>query len=1086
VAIPKTEFSSYIKRFRFKELFNYFGWDNDRTNIPIEIDGRIYNLVSVAQKSGFKIFTCDEHVNGRIPLYATRRKIDNRLTAYSHDHIIIYSNENKTEQLWQFIYKSSGQPQKVSEIRYNVNQDVERLYQRTSGLVFELDEEDKITIVDVTQRVKSNFGKNSEKVTKKFYDSFRKHHKAFLGFIKGIDDRFNKEWYASLMLNRLMFCYFIQKRGFLDENKNYLRDKLNECKSKNGEGKFYSFYRLFLLKLFHEGLGSCNRTDELCVEIGNIPYLNGSLFDVHEIERQYEGIDMADDAFEKVFDFFDEYDWHLDSRMTATGKEINPDVLGYIFEKYINDRARMGAYYTQEDITEYISRNCIIPYLFEETKRKYSGDAFDNEGFIWKWLKNSGDKYIFDAVKKGVKLKLPPEIEVGVDTESPDLLERRKNWNKPALDEYAQPTETWREVIERRQHYYDVKRKVELGQINSIDGFITNNLNIRLFLQDIIENIDDDNFIRIFYKVLSSVTILDPTCGSGAFLFAAMNILEPLYEATIMRMENYVEEGKAIGKRYKSFDYELYKLNNGHHPNRQYYIYKSIILNNLYGVDIMKEAVETAKLRLFLKLVASVDPNPYKDNMGLEPLPDIDFNIKSGNTLVGFANREEVENALCGSFDALEMRAEVKEKCDEYAKAVMRYKDIQLDYGENFNDFKESKEVLFKRQNSLNEMLDKRLFGEYRVTNYYKWRASHRPFHWYAEYYSIVELKGGFDVIIGNPPYVEYNKVKKTYRIKNYETAECGNLYAFIIERNDKLLKDNSYSGMIVPHSAFCTDRMAKLMNLYKNKSKWISTFDIRPSKLFNGVDQRLAIYITTKASVITYTTKYNRWKEEQRDTLFSNMRYSLQKNTFIPNCIIKNGHDITYSIINRIMSKIKLCMLDSGKYPLYYHNTPRYWIRATTFTPYFWNEKNGEKLSTQVRAIDFRDKVTRDFIICVLNSSLFYIWFLLFSDSRHLNKREIDWFPIKDGSFNSLDLTILVEELMEDYEENKCRKETYYQATGKVIYDEYFPKLSKHIIDKIDVLLAKYYGFTEEELDFIINYDIKYRMGSVTGDEKN
>ena len=66
----------------------------------------------------------------------------------------------------------------------------------------------------------------------------------------------------------------------------------------------------------------------------------------------------------------------------------------------------------------------------------------------------------------------------------------------------------------------------------------------------------------------------------------------------------------------------------------------------------------------------------------------------------------------------------------------------------------------------------------------------------------------------------------------------------------------------------------------------------------------------------------------------------------------------------------------------------------------------------------------------------------------------------------------------MRDLKKNKYRKETFYKATGRVVYDEYYPKLSKPIIDEIDELLAKHYGFTEEELDFIINYDIKYRMG--------
>jgi hypothetical protein len=73
----------------------------------------------------------------------------------------------------------------------------------------------------------------------------------------------------------------------------------------------------------------------------------------------------------------------------------------------------------------------------------------------------------------------------------------------------------------------------------------------------------------------------------------------------------------------------------------------------------------------------------------------------------------------------------------------------------------------------------------------------------------------------------------------------------------------------------------------------------------------------------------------------------------------------------------------------------------------------------------------------------------------------------------------------MLDYEQNKHRKNTYYQATGRVEYDEYYPKLSKPIIDEIDRVLAQHYGFTDEELDYIINYDIKYRMGRAgTADE--
>ena len=118
------------------------------------------------------------------------------------------------------------------------------------GIFISLDDEDKITIADVRSNVREQFNTNAEKVTKKFYAEFKAQHTAFLKFIEGIEDKVNKEWYASLMLNRLMFIYFIQKKGFLDNNINYLHDKLKETKKKKGENKFFSFYRNFLLVFF--------------------------------------------------------------------------------------------------------------------------------------------------------------------------------------------------------------------------------------------------------------------------------------------------------------------------------------------------------------------------------------------------------------------------------------------------------------------------------------------------------------------------------------------------------------------------------------------------------------------------------------------------------------------------------------------------------------------------------------------------------------------------------------------------------------------------------------------------------------------
>ena len=92
------------------------------------------------------------------------------------------------------------------------------------------------------------------------------------------------------------------------------------------------------------------------------------------------------------------------------------------------------------------------------------------------------------------------------------------------------------------------------------------------------------------------------------------------------------------------------------HPNRAYYLLKTIMLNNLYGVDIMPEATEICKLRLFLKLVAQIE------QVGdLEPLPDIDFNVLAGNSLIGFVNYEAVKLAIQQKLDFENALAKIEE-----------------------------------------------------------------------------------------------------------------------------------------------------------------------------------------------------------------------------------------------------------------------------------------------------------------------------------------------------------------------------------------------------------------------------------------
>ncbi|MBW2570721.1 MAG: hypothetical protein JRE47_15520 [Deltaproteobacteria bacterium] len=396
----KIKFAKYVKGFDFKGLFIDLGWNNYSGQLPVTVDENTFEIQGIVEKRGFVIVLCPPSASGNIPLSKTRKKIEHVFSRFHQEHLIIYGDAAKTKQVWQFVVQEPDKPRKTREIQYSKEQDPEILYQRARGLLFTLDEEENITLVDVIARFKENFAQNTEQVTKKFYTEFKKQHNAFLDFISGIDDTIadkenkNKQWYSSLMLNRLMFCYFIQKRGYLDNNIHYLQNKLKEVKSKAGKNKFYSFYRDFLLELFHKGLGQPEKKRDLSVDLGNIPYLDGGLFDVHELERQFDKIRIKDDAFEKIFNFFDQWNWHLDTRVEASGKDINPDVIGYIFEKYINDRAAMGAYYTKEDITDYIGKNTIIPFLFDKVKKDYP-KAFKADDFISSFLKESSDTYIY-------------------------------------------------------------------------------------------------------------------------------------------------------------------------------------------------------------------------------------------------------------------------------------------------------------------------------------------------------------------------------------------------------------------------------------------------------------------------------------------------------------------------------------------------------------------------------------------------------------------------------------------------------------------------------------------------------------------
>ncbi len=1102
--MKKSIFTQHIQSADFKTLFNELGWDFKSLSRSVAVGEQTFTLEAVAEKRDFYAVRCSPDAQGKLPDQNARRSISRHFEKVKNYHLIIFTNRDGSEQRWQFVLRMPNRPPKFVETAWTKGQDVELLYQKVRGLFFDLDDEGDITIVDVISAVQQAAGQNAEKVTKKFYDGFKKEHGAFLGFINGIIASVDKDWYASLMLNRLMFCYFIQKKRFLDNNPDYLSHKLREVQQSRGKGEFYSFYRDFLLVLFHQGLNNHNDKPAL---IGQVPYLNGGLFDVHELETRYPDIRIPDEAFERIFAFFDQYEWHLDNRPGRTGNEINPDVIGYIFEKYINDRADMGAYYTKEDITDYISKNCIIPFLFDEAARRGA-----NLKPCFLFLRDDPDRYIYPAVRHGISwdyrrnealdkpVPLPPDIEAGLDTSKPNLVERRKAWNREAPPEAGLPTEWWREVVERRQRYADIKAKMQAGEVTGINDLITLNLDIRQFAQDALMQTDDPDFIKHFFAALSQVSVLDPTCGSGAFLFAALNILEPLYEACLDRMENFAQ---AQPGKFSAFEETLKEIaDETHHPNREYYIYKKIIVHNLYGVDIMREAVEIAKLRLFLKLMSTVEADRRRPNLGLEPLPDVDFNIRAGNTLVGFATLEEAERVIRHR-DALfadEKIRQITDSADKISMAYRRFRGEQIVGG----NVQAQKDILKTELKNLSATLDHYLAMQYIGDPYdpkkfEQWKESHQPFHWFAEFYeTLYDENGvfvGFDCVIGNPPYVELKEIKTLYSVRDFKTIECGNLYALCYERAISFTSKAGKVGFIIPVASVCTDGYSALQKLWiKSGDLTISCFNDRPGKLFEGLEHiRLAIVLLNLNSknYKIYSSKYLKWNTIARPTLFQNIDFqqvnSIRRGHLIPKLGDKHSENILKKVesdknpVSNWLSKL-------GKEKIYFTRKLSGFVQILNFIPEILDENGESREPSELKELFFENEQVGNAILSLLNSSVFFWYLSVWSDCRNLNQREIQSINFdleKVSNSQKKKLSQLSQDLMADLKSNSKMLEMNFKNAGNLTIQCIYPKISKPILDKIDTVLAEHYGFTEEELDFIINYDIKYRMGRGSGEEE-
>lgn len=974
--------NALIRKRAFNELFvEELGWDQPKIRpIEISLDSEKYTFEPIAEKEGFNVLatltTTDHH---------TRQRLHRAISQRTAEHFAIYGTGNA--QYWQWTELRAGRPPRFITHEWHSDRENVALLERLKAIAFHLAEQGDLSILGVRRRVGAAF--SADKISARFYRDFQREHRHLLSEIRGIDHLPELEWYASVLLNRLMFLYFIQKRGYLDGDHNYLRNRLEAVQSERGEGHFYTFFKHFLLPLFHDALARHDQEiadDSLAALVGDVPFLNGGLFSTHELEAQYE-IDIPDLAFESVFDLFDSYRWHLSEDPAQDERTINPDVLGYVFEQYVNQKEK-GAYYTKTDVTRFMVRSAFLPVFLDRWSdlARDSGIAAPN----WRLLVETPELYVPDSLSHGLSSSVPEDLTHSQSTWPPsaELLAEPP-------EAVALPSETWLEAIDRRARCQALRERLGSGAITSSSEAITANIAIGDFAVDAILDIRDVPTAVGVLDLLRNLRIVDPACGSGAFLFAALNILEELYEAVITVLQGLPPDPDEEGEARR--DAALAEI--AEHSSTEFFIAKSAALHNLFGVDIMREAVEIAKLRLFLKLVAGLGSRNE-----LEPLPDLDLNLRAGNTVVGYVRPQEAEESLAGSIlgridvDALERG------CDELAVLYDRF--VELHTARNLDETVASaaKEAVLECEGRLAAEIDQALARERGVSDadFETWWEEEHPFHWFLEFGAVMR-RGGFDCAVGNPPYRSMAEVRREYAVEGFETADCPDLYAPMTERAAQLLAPDGRIAFIVPMSlTFSRDFDVLRSHLARRFAlKWISTYARNPSALFDGkIGVRPTIFIGAPGeNPRLWTTRTHRWVDAFRPALFGTLHYTEAPEILWTDKWPKLASGQIADIIRRLVTNdqkaIATALSRNGAHTVGYRKTALYVLSIYRTEPPCWDSEGNEIPQREAGVLRFADPAYRDAVFLLGTGKLMFLWWSVWGDDFHVTAGVLDSFPL-------------------------------------------------------------------------------------------
>lgn len=582
---------------------------------------------------------------------------------------------------------------------------------------------------------------------------------------------------------------------------------------------------------------------------------------------------------------------------------------------------------------------------------------------------------------------------------------------------------------------------------------------------------------KIYNDIFNNIHICDPAVGSGHFLVSALNYMVYIKSFLgILPISNPIEiqnDNLVVYDAIEQDEQFHYLRSNKKSLEIQKALFdekKNIIENCLFGVDINPNSVNICQLRLWIELLK----NTYyiANSNEMEILPNIDINIKCSNSLKTILPIKVGSAVTTNTLDENQIYTDVHEQdIKTYKTLARKYKSAKSKV-----EKKDAKQQL--------KIIKQKLTN----TTLFMSSNSYDSTEWMIEFPELLDKNGkfiGFDIVCGNPPYgVKLSNDDKKLFKEEYDSAKTiknvqkGSLdtYSLFIERGLSLLKKQGVLTFIVPMGITCSDSMTGLHKIMFAKCKkiTISSYAVRPQPVFESAVVNTSIitlyYTGTPCDTLLSTKMHRKSEEDNLQSVIDNLEYTDVRNMVLRGRIPKIGKEIEKNILNKVLAHQPLKnYIDPNGLPIYYRFAGGRYFKVITNYP---NHVSSEKPI-------YLKKDLANSIGCILSSNLSFWFYQIYSDNLNWKTYEIENFRIPSMQKTDVEyLSKLYEEYLLDIEHN-AEIRTVSESSSYTVdqFKNYRIGKSKAIIDEIDNYIGKLYGLTEEEISFINNYEIKFRL---------